>query len=89
VVKDEKTVISWLQLGLTLLVQTALLASFVYGLHIRLCFLEDSLKESRADRVLLHAELRTFDETRYRIEDMVIKLDSINKKLDIHVEKDK
>lgn len=86
--KDETPIVGWLQLGFALLVQTALVASFVYGIYVRVCLLEDGLKDSRADRAVLHSELRTFDQLRYQLEGFNKGLDGINTKLDRHMEKE-
>lgn len=85
--------VSWLHFGLVALGQVAATAAFVYGLHVRLMILEQRYYEftakSEADRSSLHSELRTLDQTKFKLDEVATTLKEVSADLKAHMKGDK
>jgi capsule polysaccharide export protein KpsE/RkpR len=77
-------IVQWLTFAIALVTQTALVAAFVYGLHIRLMMMEAQLLESRADRATLHTEAATIPLLKLQIEQIVKDLQETQQILSTH-----
>jgi hypothetical protein len=85
--KDE-VMARWIAIGLNLVTTVVPCVAFLYGLHLRVTFLETAIQESSKDRHALHEEIRTLDETKFMLRQCQNDLSAIDTRLANHERKE-